>query len=227
MSALRRLGLASNVSSGPARVGAALAGAWKALTGSLWLAAADLALGRGQDAPLCALEAELRLGEHLRVERARLSSPGGRIEFAGDIGVPLDVTRWRDERFLLLDSALDLKADVAIDDLGWLAGLSAELRRISGRVAGALELRGSALEPSLAGTLSWTAGELRLVSSRSPVRNIAAELHFEDDVVFVDALNAEFGGAPLSVTGTLEPFGPFPRLDLAVKGQNLLIARDA
>jgi len=224
---LARLGLESGVASGRAHLTAKLGGEWKALTGTLRLTAADVALGRADGAPLCQLAADVTLGEGLRIERARLTSPNGHLELAGTLDVPLDPTRWRDERFLLLDSALDLKADVAIDDLAWLAGLSGELRRISGRVAGALELRGSALEPSLSGTLSWTGGELRLVSLGSPLRNVSAALHFQDDVVSVDALTAEFAGAPVSVTGTLEPFGPFPRLDLALKGKNLLLARNA
>jgi hypothetical protein len=225
---LRRAGLELGLAeTGPCRAQAELAGEWRTLAGTLGVTAERVTLGTEAGARACDLAAELVVGETVRVSSAVFSAPSGTITLSGEIGTPLDLPRWLADRLALLEAPLALEAKLDLADVGWIAGLSADLRRISGQVAGRVEVTGNLLAPELAGRLEWREGELRLVASQTPVRNLAADVAFEGDLVRVEALAGEVGGAPVRVSGTLEPFGPFPRLDLVVTGQNLLLARDA
>ncbi|NOT29131.1 MAG: hypothetical protein HOP15_01645, partial [Planctomycetes bacterium] len=230
---LRRAGLAPGPSAigtsttGPCRMAADLAGEWHALAGVLSIAAEDVTLGLEAGARTSDFAAELELGERVRVRRAVFSAPSGTIALSGEIDVAPDLPRWLDDRWVLLEAPLALAAKLDLADLSWAAGLSSDLRRVAGQAAGRLAITGNVLRPALAGTLELRAGELRLASLAFPLRSVAADLRFEGETVYVERLVGEVGGAPLSVEGTLEPFGPYPRIDLAVKGERLLLARDA
>lgn len=212
---------------GPGRLEADLAGEWRALTGTLALAAEDVVLGTETGAPACDLTATLELGEDVRVREAVLSAPSGSITLAGTIGAAPDLPHWLEDRWVLLDAPLELTTKLDLADLSWIAALSADVRRVSGQVAGRVAITGNALQPSFAGLLSMRGGELRLASLAFPLRNLAADLRLEGTTVRIESLVGEIGGAPVHVTGTLEPFGPYRRVDLAVEGQSLLLARDA
>jgi translocation and assembly module TamB len=127
----------------------------------------------------------------------------------------------------LLEAPLELALDVELADVAWIAALVPDLRRISGAVSGQLALRGTAQEPEFGGGLAWRGGELRLTAFDTPVRAISAEITLDEDVVVVERLYGEVGGAPVEVRGTVEPLGPFRRMDLRVEGTSLLLARSA
>lgn len=211
----------------PCRVHADLAGEWRALTGTLALAAEDVVLGVESGAPACDLAATLEFGEQVRVREAVLSAPSGSITLSGEIGAAPDLPRWLEDRWVFLDAPLALTTKLDLADLSWVAALSAGVRRVSGQVAGRVTITGNALQPAFAGALSVREGELRLASLPFPLRNLAADLSLEGATVRVESLVGEIGGAPVHVSGTLEPFGPYRRLDLEVTGESLLLARDA
>ena len=226
---LRRFGLEPGPSAtGACRLGFDLAGSWSALEGSLAIEAEEVSFGGETGAPAFDLGAQLGFGERVRVERALFSAPNSTITLTGEVGVALDVPRWTTDRWALLDAPLDLAAKLDLADIAWIAGLVPDLRRVSGQVAGRVEIRGTALEPALGGALVLREGELRVASPHwPPLRNIAANVALDEDVVRVDLLTGEAGGAPVRVSGTIEPFGPFPRLDLELAGENLLLRRDS
>ncbi len=224
---LRRAALPAPAASGPGRIEADLAGTWHALTGELTLAAEDVALGSEFGARTADLSAALELGDHVRVREAVLSAPSGTLRLAGTLGATPDVPAWLADRWLLLEAPLALELQLDLADVSWAAGLSRDVRRIAGQVAGRLTLTGNVLRPRLAGALELRAGELRLASLAFPLRALEADLRFEGETVQVERLVGEVGGAPLRAHGTLEPFGPHPRLDLVVQGERLLLARDA
>lgn len=226
---LRRAGIEPGVSAtGPCRIGLDLAGRWSALGGSLVADAQAITLGLEAGARACDLEAEVWFGESTRIERALFTAPSGTIALTGEVGALLDVPRWLTDRWVLLDAPLELAAKLDLADIGWVAGLSANLRRTSGQVAGRVTVSGTALEPVLGGALELREGEVRVASpSAPPIRNVAANVSLDDDVVRVEELVGEIGGAPVRASGTIEPFGPFRRLDLELAGQNLLLRRDA
>ncbi len=226
---LRRAGIEPGLSAtGPCRFGLDLAGRWSALGGSLTVDARAITLGVEAGARACDLEAEVWFGERTRIERALFTAPSGTITLTGEVGAALDVPRWLTDRWALLDAPLELAAKLDLADIGWIAGLSANLRRVSGQVAGRVTVGGTALEPVLGGALELRGGELRVASaSAPPVRNVAANLSFEDDLVRLEELVGEVGGSPVRASGTIEPFGPFRRLDLELAGENLLLLRDA
>jgi hypothetical protein len=212
---------------GPCTLALELAGEWTRLAGRAALAAEEVTLGSEATARSADLVAELELGERFRLVEAVLSAPSGTIRVAGEADCVLDVPRWRTDRFALLDAPLDLEAKLDLADIGWVAGLSSDLRRTAGQLAGTVRIAGTALAPSFHGALELREGELRLSGSATPVRAVAANIALEDDVVRIVELAGEVGGAPVRVQGTLEPFGPFRRFDLEVAGENLLLARDA
>jgi translocation-and-assembly-module (TAM) inner membrane subunit TamB-like protein len=225
---LARAGLVSGASrTGATRIALGLTGEWRALAGRVTLAAESIVVGLESDAHACDLEAELVLGERLEIERARLSAPSGAITVSGALATPCDLPRWLTDRWVLLEAPLALDTRLDLADVGWIAGHSRDLRRIAGQVAGRIGIGGSVLAPVLTGRLEWREGELRLASDSAPLRNLTADLVFEGGLVRIERLAAEVGGAPVQVTGTVAPFGPFPRLDLALSGKNMLIARDA
>lgn len=225
---LRRAGIEPGLSStGPFSASLDLAGTWRALRGGLGLEAEDITMGTEAGARACDLEARLAFGEETRIERAVFSAPSGSITLSGGLAPALDVPGWLEEPRLVAEAPLTLAARVDLADIGWIAGLSSELRRVSGQVAGNLGIGGNLFRPQLSGGLAWEGGELRLTSSSAPLRNLAARLAFEGEVVRVESLSGEVGGAPVLVTGTVEPFGPFRRLDLALSGKSLLLARSS
>ena len=225
---LQRAGLEPGPSAtGPCRFEADLAGEWRSLRGALTIAAEDVTLGAEAGARLSDLAAELELGEHVRVRRALFSAPSGTIELAGEVRVAPDLPNLLADHWALLEAPLMLDAKLDLADVSWLADLLPNLRRVSGQVAGRLAVTGTPQQPALDGALALREGELRLASLDFPVRSLAANLRFEGQTVQVVELAGEVGGAPLRATGTLEPFGPYPRLDLAVRGERLLLARDA
>lgn len=226
LAALRALGLfeterASGRLSGFGR----LEGEWSALGGELQIACEDLALdatGRHRVGGVLRFE----LGGELRT-KLELGVPGGRLTVAGTLGIGSDLDGLLAEPERLLAMPIDLTADVALHDIGWIAEFAPDLRRISGELTGRLTAQGTLQDPLFGGDLAWRAGELRLARFATPFRALAGNFRLEQDVVHVEALSGEVGGAPLRVSGTLEPFGPFTRLDLGVQGENLLLARSS
>jgi autotransporter translocation and assembly factor TamB len=212
---------------GPCTLALELGGTWNALTGRLGLAAQAVTLGSEATSRAADLEAEVELGQRLRLLHATLSAPNGTMRVTGEVDSVLDVPRWLGDRWALLDAPLALDARLDLADIGWVAGLSQDLRRTAGQLAGRVRVGGTALAPTFDGTLELTDGELRLSGNATPIRDVQAALTLENDVVHIDSLRGEVGGAPVLVTGTLEPFGPFRRFDLAISGQDLLLARDA
>jgi len=224
---LRRAGIEPGLSStGPCRLSLDLAGESGRLQGTLALDAFDVTMGTEARARACDLTAEIGFGNEIEVRRAVFSAPSGTITLDGRIATALDLARWREDPATLVEAPLALSAKVDLADIGWIAGLSGELRRISGQVAGRVGIAGDVRQPELSGGLEWTQGEMRLVSNATPLRAISARLGFDRYVVRIEDLSGEVGGAPVSVSGTLEPFGPFPRLDLRLKGESVLLARN-
>jgi len=225
---LARTGRAPGLArSGPCTLALELAGAWERLDGRLTLYAEDVTLGNEAGARAADLEASLECGVRLHCARALRAAPRGPIEVPGAVARALPLPRWLADRWALLDAPVALEARVDLADVSWVAGLSGEVRRTAGQVAGRVRVTGTALQPSFGGALELRGGELRLSGMATPIRDVVSELVFEDDVVRVQSLRGEIGGAPVLVTGTLEPFGPVRRFDLLVSGQNLLLARDA
>ena len=57
-------------------------------------------------------------------------------------------------------------------------------------------------------------------------RRVCGVLSFDGRTVTLDSVRGELGHAPVALSGTISPFDEPPRVDLAVKGDNLLLARD-
>jgi autotransporter translocation and assembly factor TamB len=226
---LRRAGLESGLArSGGGRLEADLAGSWRSLRGRVALRGEELTLGSGSRARSADLAAEVELGDEVRIARAVCSAPSGTVSLSGTLGIPVDLEGWVADPAAWLEAPLALRSEVELADVGWTAALADEtFRRLSGGVHGEVALGGLLRQPEFTGRLAWTGGELRLASGAPPVRRIEAEIVLEGDVVRIASLAGEIGGAPLRVAGTLEPFGPFPRLDLALRGEDVLLARDA
>lgn len=202
-----------------------LEGSWNALGADGALAVEGLELDPSGQHPVNA-RLGFELGDALR-PTLELSSDLGRVSVQGSLGITGDLLALGAEPGRLLEAPLDLGADVTLDQLDWLAPLVPDLRRISGRVAGRLTAAGTVQDPRLGGALAWREGELRLARFATPFRALSGDFRLEDDVIHVESLRGEVGGAPLRASGTLEPFGPFTRLDLRVTGENLLLARSS
>jgi len=223
---LRRQGIElPQVDSGPFTLGADLKGGWDALHGTVRIALPRLRLGELGEQSIGRLNAELELDDALRLSRLDFVTPGGEAHGQGSLGVSGDLQRILDGAWR--EAPLELSLDLDLPDVAWLASLSPDVRRLAGRVAGRFALTGTPSAPLPTGRLTWEEGELRLASDFPPVRELQAVLVFEDESLRIEDLSGVIGGAPCKLSGTLAVFEPSPVLDLALAGQNLLLARSA
>jgi len=202
-----------------------LDGSWNALGADGALAVEGLELG---PTGLHAVNARLgfELGDALR-PTLELGAQEGRVRVQGSLGITGDLAALRAEPERLLEAPLALEAELTLGDIAWLSELVPDLRRISGALTGRLTASGTVQDPRFGGALDYREGELRLTRFATPLRGLSGGFRLEDDVVHVERLSGELGGAPVRLSGTLEPFGPFTRLDLRLQGENVLLARSS
>jgi len=202
-----------------------LDGNWSSLQGDGELTFEDLALD-AQGVHTVRGKLAFVLDETLR-PLLQLEAREGRVLVTGALGIAGDLPALLEDPGLLLEAPMEMRADIALSQLERLAALVPELRRVSGRVDGVLTVAGTVQDPRFGGALAWREGELRLTNFATPFRSLSGDFRLEGDVVHIESLVGEVGGAPVRASGTIEPFGPFTRLDLRVAGQNLLLARSS
>jgi len=205
-----------------------LAGTWSSLTGSAHVSSAEVLLpGDGAALGPCRVDVDLEASpDSVLVKQGELVFAQGSLHAEGRLDAALDVAGLLASPPRLPRSA-SVQARVAFElpDVAGLAELSREVRRVAGRVSGELDVAGPLDAPQLHGRLTWLDGELRLTSDFPPLTHLRAELDFDGRRLTVASLSAEFGGAPVSLGGTVDLEGTQPRFDLRLKGQDLLLAR--
>lgn len=187
----------------------------------------DPGLSRGPSGTF-QFEGAARLGESLKLERARLWLPE-RVEanFEGEIGLRLNLRRWLIDGPPVWDELpLSFSSRISVADLGFVAGLSSNLRRTAGELTGKLDIGGTLGAPTLTGNLDLSRAEVRLANSLAAFENLAAAIELDGMDLRINSLTGDYGAAPFAASGTVAFGRHEPQLDLKVKGEGLLLARD-
>jgi len=227
-----------------------LSGTWSRLTGRVHLAAEDVIveavqLGAGSRDPQfgpVALVATIELGDELRIVEASAVGPGGiratidgslaavadlRAWVGGDI--PGDITRDAANAEGIGGAALELDADVRVEDMSRLADLSPALRTLEGAAELVFSLRGTPRAPRAAGHLTLTGSALRTNTPLPAISELNAALTLADGAFEIERVAGELGGAPFELQGEVALWPPdpdaVPTVDITLVGENLLLYR--
>ena len=222
--------LGDDLLTGPVDGELELAGSWSAVEGRVDLEAPVIAVAGsgpltrlggalGAVARLALVDGDVRvetldlsLGDLLEVQASGTLLEGGRL------------SPWLAGEGRLDALGLGLEATLTSTDLSWLERLDLGLRRTGGSLTVGMALAGTAAAPELTGLAQVRDGMLR-AGSAPPVEALDLDLLLDGAQVKLAQLTASVGSAPLSARGSYDLEGR--TLSLALRGQNLLLARDA
>ena len=117
--------------------------------------------------------------------------------------------------------------DVDVPDLGWLAAMLPGVRRVSGRLKGALTVEGPWQAPEVNADLRLREGGLQQEGDAPPLESIQADLTADGAQVVLRSCRGEIGGAPFQLTGALRKTDGAWTTDFHFDGTNLLLYRTA
>jgi hypothetical protein len=125
------------------------------------------------------------------------------------------------------DLRISAKLMLSADDIGWLAGGTKRLKKLSGAVRTELKLSGKLAHPGVDGTFSLERGELRHdLDFMPPLKNISLASTIHGGMLTIDTMQGELGGAPFSGQGQIDFSEMPPKADFRIKGENLLFYRE-
>jgi hypothetical protein len=160
------------------------------------------------------LSAELLVRDGLDVRSLRVEVPGGMsLEGSGRVDG------------LHAQAPLDLRLVMAETDIGFLAPLLGDVRRLSGRVGADLAVGGVLGAPLPTGELRVHDGELRLANAFPPLDDVSAHVVLGREGARLRAMRGELGGSPFTASGALVRTAGGPRLELSLEGRDLLLYR--
>ncbi|MDH5298452.1 MAG: translocation/assembly module TamB, partial [Desulfobulbaceae bacterium] len=125
-----------------------------------------------------------------------------------------------------LTGTLDLAGRLESADMGWLAALRPDLRRVSGRLHSSFRVTGPAGDPELHGAAQLTGGEVRFAAAVPVVRDLALRVAFDRRTARITEARGLIGGAPFTVGGEVRRRDGGVDLDLALHGRELLFLRN-
>jgi len=121
---------------------------------------------------------------------------------------------------------LSLRTSFSAPDIGWLRESAEGLRRLSGSVAGELEVAGPAGDPVLSGEIRVADGALRY-QDLPPIDSLTAAASVARRNVTLKKFSGNVGGSPFTLSGSLDfSRADNPVLDLRLQGKNVLLYRD-
>jgi autotransporter translocation and assembly factor TamB len=119
---------------------------------------------------------------------------------------------------------IDVRAHIEAADISLARRFASGLRRCQGRLILDASLRGSPGNLSPGGVAVLEGGDFRLGDAPA-LTGVRARAVLAGDTVRLESLSGELGGAPLEITGSASRIFDAPRLDLAVRGTNILLVR--
>jgi hypothetical protein len=223
-----------------------LDGSWRALRGSLELAARDvrerMEAGHSTSAdnmlgPLD-LDARVALDRAVTLEHCAIRSPeqlqcdlAGRYELGGDVValIARGAQAWR-------EAPLELHASLVAGDLTFLAAMvnarvrtdaqpEPVLRRTGGALTGECEIKGSIDAPELSGALHLEQGEIRLESALPAFERMSGDVHLEGSSLVLDSLRGDFGAGAFESHGKVDFHGGQANFDLTLDGRDIALVQ--
>jgi hypothetical protein len=118
------------------------------------------------------------------------------------------------------------RVDVRLPDLGVLARFMPDVRHVEGRAELHLSAEGPVKAPKITGGATLEGITVTAGGVLPPIQDAHGTLAFDGRTVTLESVRGELGHAPVTLSGTISLFDESPSVDLAVKGDNLLLARD-
>jgi translocation and assembly module TamB len=123
---------------------------------------------------------------------------------------------------------LAASADVAIPDLGWIAGILPGVQTVTGRLTGDLNMEGPLTDPAVVANLALREASLRPEGDAPPLKALQADIQADAARLTVRSCRGEIGGAPFEVSGALQRSMEKKWVaDFHLSGTNLLLYRSA
>jgi translocation and assembly module TamB len=123
---------------------------------------------------------------------------------------------------------VDLKGNLNVDDLSWLAAENPNLRRVAGRLQADLTMNGPILDPAMDAVVRLTDGELRPDMDVPSLQALNLNAVVSPAGAQLKTFTGELGGAPFQITGSVTRNSDSSVLaDLRFQGDNLLFYRSA
>ncbi|MGB5749222.1 MAG: translocation/assembly module TamB domain-containing protein [Desulfobacterales bacterium] len=208
-----------------------LSGTWKLPTGNLHLAVKDLKRPdeiRPLPSGPYTVTGDVRIdGDLLALEMLEAHSSDWQMRASGQwTGVPTlkDMVRPDTRR---LTGQVNLEGSLAVADLSLLAREFDGVRRLAGRLEATGNLQGPITAPSADAIIKLTNGEFTPNFDMPPLRDLNLEAAVTPQMVTLQTLTGEMGGAPFELAGSWQlAAGSEYAADLRLHGQNLLLYRN-
>ncbi len=121
---------------------------------------------------------------------------------------------------------VDLKGNLRVEDLSWLAAENPSLRRVSGRLEANLTMKGPISNPNVDAVVRLTDGEMRPDMAVPSLQAINLNAVVTPDGARLQTFTGDLGGAPFRVSGSVtRNSGSNVDADLRLQGENLLFYR--
>ncbi len=222
--------------SGRAFANVNLGGSWDALRGTMQveLENAKLAPKEGKEPWLpeaLSGKVSVRLGDTIELESSDLSlGKTAKAVVEGSLAQSLDAVVFLSDPAERLaawrQSDLELHADLDFQTLDWLARFLPELREASGTLSGHLAVAGTIEKPEPTGQLNLVDGGARY-RGFPPIENAQVKIDLDPGQVSIERADMEIGAAPVSISGNVLHGQGNPRIDIAIKGTEVLLARSS
>ncbi len=175
------------------------------------------------------IDGNIRLiGNKLVVESIQINSPKLTFTSRGEwTGMP-DLTDLFQGETAKPAGDIDMKGNLNVEDLSWLAADNPGLRRVSGRLEANIAMEGPISDPAVNAVVRLTDGELRPNMDVPSLQALNLKAVVTPDGVKLQTFTGELGGAAFYITGSVMRNSQNDAVaDLRLQGENLLFYRSA
>ncbi len=123
---------------------------------------------------------------------------------------------------------VDMKGNLSVEDLSWLAAENPSLRRVAGRLEADVTMKGPISDPAVDAVVRLTDGELRPDMDVPSLQALNLNAVVTPAGLRLQTFTGELGGAAFHVTGSVMRNSEGGAVaDLRLQGENLLFYRSA
>ncbi len=213
-----------------------LGGQWKALRGTLEVNLEEARIEPPQGREPLLPEAvsgtlAILLGDTIELQPSGLRlGDTAAATVKASLGQSLDATAlWEDPAGRLdswMSAPLEANADLNFHNMAWLARFLPELRETSGTLTGTCSVHGTARDLQPSGTLVLENGGARY-RGLPPLEKAHVEVALDPAQIQITRADMEIGAAPVSLKATILHDQDYPRIDAAITGSDVLLARSS
>jgi autotransporter translocation and assembly factor TamB len=162
----------------------------------------------------------------LVVESIQINSPRLRFTSRGEwTGMPALTELFQGE-IAKPTGNVALKGNLNVEDLSWLAAENPSLRRVAGRLAADVTMKGAVSDPAIDAVVRLTDGELRPDMDVPSLQALNLNAVVTPAGARLQTFTGELGGAPFQITGSvMRNSDSGATSDLRLQGENLLFFR--